>query len=143
MFNINFLLDRSFEAKYLKKNHPKVWEDIKYEVKFNIYLYVFCFFIAVIFLSLINITPESQISNSAKWVLNTFISIIVFIGTYYIYQEIVHWNNKYLAIPYISNQIVAEIRMIVSVFEERESLNKIISVNTIKGNSKMITKSRL
>jgi hypothetical protein len=147
MFNINFLPGWEFEIEYLKKNHPELWDNIEYEIKGTINGHIsilsFCLFIAVVFLGIVNIIPESEMYSSIKWLFNIIIAISCFIGIRATYQEIIHWNNKYFGVPYISYQIVTEMRNSASILREEKVLNEIVSNNIIKKNSKTIAKSRL
>lgn len=147
MFNINFLPDWEFEIEYLKKNHPELWKSVEYEIKGTIKGYIsilsFCLFIAVLFLGIINMVPESKIGSSIKWLFNTVISIGCFIGIRATYQEIVHWNNKYFGVPYIPYQIVSEMRNAESILCEEKVLNEIVLNNIIKKNNKKINQCRL
>lgn len=147
MFNINFLPGWDFEIEYLKKNHPELWESVEYEIKGTIKGYIstliFCLFIAVLFLGIINMISESEIGSYIKWLFNAVISIGCFIGIRATYQEIVHWNNKYFGVPYIPYQIVSEMRNAESILCEEKVLNEIVSNNIIKKNNKKITQCRL
>ena len=147
MFNINFLPGWEFEIEYLKKNHPKLWKSVEYEIKGtikgNISILSFGLFIAALFLGIINIIPESEISSSIKWLFNILIPIGCFIGIRTTYQEIIHWNNKYFGVPYIPYEIVSEMRTAESILRHEKVLNEIVSNNIIKKNSKIIAKSRL
>lgn len=147
MFNINFLPGWEFEIEYLKKNHPELWKSVEYEIKGtikgNISILSFCLFIAVLFLGIVNIIPESGMHSSIKWLFNIVISIGCFIGIRATYQEIIHWNSKYFGVPYIPYEIVTEMRNAASILSEEKVLNEIVLNNIIKKNSKTIAKSRL
>lgn len=147
MFNINFLPDWEFEIEYLKKNHPELWKSVEYEIKGtikgNISILSFGLFIAVLFLGIVNIIPESGMHSSIKWLFNIVISIGCFIGIRATYQEIIHWNNKYFGVPYIPYEIVTEMRNAASILKEEKILNDVVESNMIHNHNKSITKKRI
>ena len=147
MFNINFLPGWEFEIEYLKKNHPELWKSVEYEIKGtikgNISILSFGLFIAVLFLGIVNIIPESGMHSSIKWLFNIVISIGCFIGIRTTYQEIIHWNNKYFGVPYIPYEIVTEMRNAASILKEEKILNDVVESNMIHNHNKSITKKRI
>lgn len=147
MFNINFLPNREFKVQYLKKNHPNIWQEIKPEIdrtiKDHLSHMVFAIFISIFFIVIINTATDLKENYSIRLLFSISCIVFDFFVWKMTYQEIIHWNAKYFGVPYISYEIVTEMRNAAFILKEEKILNDVVGSNMIQNHIKSITKKRI